>query len=101
MALSEIALGFAQNTRYRGPIQAASHFGESDPPGGGPYFQLWLVVQDGTVRQASYETHGCPSSMAVGGGLCRLIQGRRFDLVQTLTREDIVAFVGPLPEGKE
>jgi nitrogen fixation NifU-like protein len=101
MALNATALAFAQDLRFRGIIESATHYGVAGSPGGGPYFQLWLIVEGGRIARASYETHGCPSSMAVGGGLCRLIERRELSKAQTLTREDLVALIGPLPEGKE
>ena len=39
--------------------------------------------------------------MAVGGGLCRLIERRELEKIKTLTRSDLISFIGPLPEGKE
>lgn len=101
MALSATALAFAQDIRFRGPLEGASHYGVAGSPGGGPYFQLWLMVSGGVIERAAYQTHGCPSSMAVGGGLCRLIQNRDVAKVKTLCEEDLRAFVGALPEGKE
>ena len=101
MALSEVALGFAQDTRYRGPIECATHFGQAGSPGDGPHFLLWLIVTGGRVERAAYQTHGCPSSMAVGGGLCRLIERRELEKIKTLTRLDLISFIGPVSEGKE
>jgi len=101
MALSQTALTFAQDAGRRGPLENATHYGVAGSPGDGPFFQLWLIVEDGQIVRATYQTHGCPSSMAVGGGLCRLIQGRVLLKAQTLSKEDLVAFIGPLPEGKE
>ena len=101
MALSQTALECAQDLSYRGPLEGATHYGVAGSPGDGPHFQLWLIVANGLIVKAAYQTHGCPSSMAVGGGLCRLIQGRELARAQTLVKEDLIAFIGPLPEGKE
>lgn len=101
MALSATALAFASDPQYRGPLDNATHYGVGGSPGDGPYFQLWLIVERGRITKASYQTPGCPSSMAVGGGLCRLISGRELERVSQLSRDDLTHFVGPLPEGKE
>jgi NifU-like protein involved in Fe-S cluster formation len=106
MALSETALAFAQNVKFRGPLEGSTHYGQAGSPGDGPYFQLWLIISCGagsqrTVLQAAYQSHGCPSSMAVGGMLCAIITGRELAKVKELTPDDVKALVGPLPEGKE
>jgi len=101
VALSQTALALAQDIRFRGPLDGATHCGVAGSPGDGPYFQLWLIVAGGLIARATYDTHGCPSSMAVGGGLCRLIERRELARAQSLTRDDLIAFVGPLPEGRE
>jgi len=101
MALSETALAFAQNVKFRGPLEGATHFGQSGAPGDGPYFQVWLVVQEWRIAQSAYQTHGCPASMAVGGTLCAVIGNREVRKVRDLTREDIAHIVGSVPEGKE
>jgi len=101
VVITQNALTFAQETQFRGPIENATHYGVGGSPGGGPHFQLWLIVENGRVARAAYQTHGCPASMGLGGKLCAILTGREADKVKNLTRDDIVTIIGPLPEGKE
>jgi NifU-like protein len=105
VALTEKALALAQDVRFRGPLDCADRYAVAGSPGDGPYFELWLKLEPSNgspvIRQASYNTHGCPSSMAVGGALCALITGRVLTRVADLNESDIRAFAGELPEGKE
>lgn len=98
--LSPLAAAYAQSPRYAGPIQEPCLYGVGGVPGDGPYVELWLLVRDGVIIQAAYRTPGCPSSMAVGGVLCALVEGRDMDRVKSLSTADLQAMVGSLPEGK-
>ncbi len=98
--MSELALKFVQGPLMRGPLEGATHFGESDPRGDGPYMQMWLVIEDGSVIRAAYRSPGCPSSSACGGVLCALITGREVERALSLTVHELLTVIGELPEGK-
>ena len=98
--MSELALRFVQSPLMRGPLEGATHFGESDPRGDGPYMQIWLTVEGDTITMAAYRSPGCPSSSACGGVLCALITGRELDRALSLTADDLLNVIGELPEGK-
>ncbi len=99
-ALSEFALRFVHGPLNRGPLDGATHYGESDQPGEGPYVQIWLIVQGGVIREAAFKSPGCPSSTAASGVLCSLITGREVSKALALEPADLLAAVGELPEGK-
>jgi len=97
---SDFALRFIQMPLNRGPLEGATHYGESDPPGEGPYVQIWLEVEEGRILRAAFKSPGCPSSRACGGVLCTLITGRATENVWSLTVDDLLVIIGELPEGK-
>ena len=98
--LSEFALRFVQSPLHRGPLEGATHSGESNTPGEGPYVQIWLIVKGDVIQQAAFKSPGCPSSTACGGVLCALITGRSLEAALKLEMKDLLALVGELPEGK-
>ena len=98
--MSEFAQRVMQLAIYLGPLEGATHYGESDPPGEGPYVQFWLTVQDGKVSQAAFRSPGCPSSRACGSVLCALVMGRELEKAAGMVASDLLAVVGELPEGK-
>jgi len=98
--LSGFAQRFLASPLHRGPLESATHYGESDPPGEGPYVQIWLIVEGDVIAKAAFKCPGCPSSTAASGVLCALITGREIGNVLTLTEEDLMAVVGGLPDGK-
>ena len=98
--LSEFALKFVSSPLNRGPLEDATHYGESDQPGEGPYVQIWLFIEDCVIKKAAFKSPGCPSSTASAGVLCALVTGREVDKALSLTSSDLLAVIGGLPEGK-
>ena len=98
--MTELAQRYVQGPLMRGPLEGATHFGESDPRGDGPYMQIWLIIEEGSILKAAYRSPGCPSSSACGGVLCALVTGREVARALSLTVQDLLNVIGELPEGK-
>lgn len=100
MVLSDRAQDHVLRVRNRGEMPDADRYGLAGYPGDGPYVQLWLKVKDGEIIQATYETNGCPSSMACSSALCELSVGRNMETMLLLEANELVTYLGGLPEGK-
>ena len=98
---SPLAADHIQRPRNQGPPTSCTHYGVAGEPGNGSYAEIWLTVENGTIRQASYRTHGCPSSVATCSVLCEISKGRELERVVTLTGKELLLILGGLPEGKE
>lgn len=59
----------------------------------------FLVSADRIVR-ATYESNGCPSSIACASAAAELLVGRTIDQARKLTGRDLLLLLGGLPEGK-
>ena len=101
MILSERALDHVARPRNRGEMSDAGRIGTAGSPGDGPYVRIWLKLEGGKVLKASYETNGCPSSIACASALCELAIGREVKKLQLLEQGDLITYLGGLPEGKE
>ena len=101
MSLSEIVLADVQNGTFRGPLEGATHQGVCGVPGEGPHVQVWLRIEEGTIRDAAYGAHGCPSSRLASAMLCRIVRGRTVGQAAGLDAADLLKILGGLPEGKE
>ena len=99
--LSALAADHVQRPRHRGPLDAATHYGVAGSPGDGPYCQIWLIVQDGLIKEAAFKTPGCPASTASASVLCQVVTGRSLEQASLLTGEDLLNILSGLPEGKE
>ncbi len=97
----EVAKQHAANPVGMGPLDGATHEGLSGVPGDGPYVRLRLIVRDGRIERAGFETYGCPAAIASGSLLVALATGREVAKIRLLTPEDLLRLLGGLPEGKE
>lgn len=99
--LSAAALEHVQNLRHRGPLDHAQ-YGVAGVPGDGPYVELWVRLDGAKVTAASFNSHGCPSSLACGSLICSLLEKMpSIEPLKRLTASEILAMLGGLPEGKE
>ncbi len=69
--------------------------------GEGAYLLLYLKLDGQTVKEAAFETYGCPPAIACGSWVCRWLEGRTLETAGKLTAEDLRKLLGGLPEGKE
>jgi NifU-like protein involved in Fe-S cluster formation len=79
----------------------ADRLGVSGSPGDGPYVKIWLKAKDGRITAATFETNGCPSSIACASMLCELAAGREIDKLGLIEANELIKILGGLPEGKE
>jgi len=98
---SEIAQQILANPTHIGPLPDATHVGVAGVPGDGPYMQIWLVVENATIRDAAFKTFGCPSATACGCLTARILTGLKVEKALLLTAPDIIRILGGLPEGRE
>ena len=68
-----------------------------NPPGQGPFMTLQLVIQDGVIRKASYETYQCPGTRACGQAICGMVTGRTVEEARAIRHDSLANQVGPLP----
>ncbi len=104
--LSEIAAQHVRNVRGRGELEGANRVGTGGEQGEGPFVRIYLRVgTDGAgierIVAASYETHGCPASIAAGSMFVALVTGRTSEEALRIEAEDLRTVLGGLPEGKE
>lgn len=99
--LSEMALSHVHTPRNCGPLENATHYGQSGVPGEGPYVQMWLDVENDTISKAAYKCNGCPSMIASSSVTAQILTGRTTAQALLLEPKDLILILGGLPDGKE
>ena len=85
-----------------GPVnirQITGHGG--NPPGQGPFITVHLAVEDGEIREASFETYPCPGCQACGKAVCELVRGKTLADARTVNRDAVASRVGPLERHRQ
>lgn len=65
----------------------------------GDILKLSLKATDGRISEIRFRCKGCVPAMACGSALTELVKGRSIAEARHLRREELVEFVGGLPEG--
>ena len=94
---SEVVIEHAQNPRNVGSISNADGFARVTGPCGDT-MEIWLRVRDGTVKNATFWTDGCGTTIAAGSMVTELVQGKTIANALRTTQQDVLDALGGLPE---
>jgi len=91
--------------RWRNPLYMKS----MDNPDGygcitgpcGDTMKIFLKFDKGRVKEASFQTDGCGSSIICGSFAAELALGKKLDEVWNVTKETILETIGGLPEKEQ
>ena len=90
-----------ENCTTLGPLPNAAIVGKSGEEGEGPFMRMYLALEQEQIRQATFETYGCPVAIACGSWVTRWLVGKTYDRANLLTSEGLMMVLGGLPLGKE
>jgi nitrogen fixation NifU-like protein len=86
--------------RNHGELKGATHIGHYGAKGEGPYITLYFSVFEGHIYNSSWQSNGCPSSIACARMTTRLVTGSSVEAAHRLEPEDLIVILGGLPPGK-
>jgi nitrogen fixation protein NifU and related proteins len=88
-----------QNPRNAGDLHSPDASAQIENPACGDVLRLTLKIGDNRITQAAFKAKGCVPAIACGSVLTELILGKTPEQARRLRREDVIARLGPLPQG--
>ena len=94
---SEAVIDHAMNPRNVGSIPDADGFASITGPCGDT-MAMWLRVKDNRLRQATFWTDGCGTTIAAGSMLTEMARGKAISEILRITPQEVLDALGGLPE---
>jgi nitrogen fixation NifU-like protein len=90
----EVIIEHYKNPGYRGRLDPHDIQFADNNPLCGDHIEITLQTEDGTVKDARFDGHGCAISQASADLLIESIIGKPLDDVKQLTKQDILDMLG-------
>ena len=94
---SPVVIDLAQNPRNVGMIHDADGFASVTGPCG-DNIEIWLKVHDGIIKEATFWTDGCGTTIAAGSMITEMAKEKTIDEAMRITQQDVLDALGGLPE---
>jgi nitrogen fixation NifU-like protein len=94
---TDTVIDHAMNPRNVGSIPNADGFACVTGPCGDT-MEIWLSIRDGRIRDATFWTDGCGTTIAAGSMATELVKGKGISKGFQITQNDILTGLGGLPE---
>lgn len=91
-------LDYFQNPRNAGEVVAAEASAQLENPACGDVLKLTLKLEGQRIADIRFLAKGCVPAMACGSAITELAKGKTVDAARQLSREELIAKVGGLPE---
>jgi len=95
--LSSQYLDMAVKTDKRGIIEQPDGIGKNTGECGDTVV-MYLVVRDGIIRHATFDTNGCINTNACANTVSYMVEGKNVGKAWEVKPEDIIAYLETLPK---
>jgi nitrogen fixation protein NifU and related proteins len=97
---SETVMDHFRSPRNVGRLEPCDASGVCGTSGNGPFMLFTARLAEGRIAEVRCQTFGCGPAIAAGSVLTELVTGRSLADTSTLSRDDLLAALGGLPEDK-
>jgi NifU-like protein involved in Fe-S cluster formation len=94
-------LRYFEDARHAGEVVEANASAQVENPVCGDVLRLTAKVENRQIKEIRFKVKGCVPAMACGSAIADLLQGRSLAEARELTREQLLASVGGVPEASE
>ena len=63
----------------------------------GDTMEFFLKIEDGVIKNASFQAIGCAGAFSSGSALCDIVQGKLLDEAEKIEEDSIIAYLGEIP----
>ena len=97
---SEKVMEHFKNPKNAGDLKGANGSAEVGNPACGDVMKVEVKIEGGIVKDAKFKTFGCCAAIAASDAVCDLVKGKTIEEALSMTKQDIVDYLGGLPQLK-
>jgi nitrogen fixation NifU-like protein len=94
---TEVVIDHAQNPRNVGSIENADGVAMVTGPCGDT-MEIWLRVREEVIKEATFWTDGCGTTIATGSMVTEMAKGKTIGEAMKISQKDVLDSLGGLPE---
>ncbi len=98
---NELTMDHFQNPRNVGVVKNGNGYGKIGEPGCGDICEITLCVENDIIEDIKFRVYGCAGAIATSSVVTEMAKGKSIDYALQLTDDDVVEYLGGLPEGKK
>lgn len=98
---NEKAIDYFSNPRNVGVVNNYNGRGKIGEAGCGDICEITVLVEDELIKDIKFRVYGCAGAVATSSAVTELAKGKSCEDALQLTDDDIVEFLGGLPEKKK
>jgi len=89
------------NPPHTGILEGHNGRGEATNTACSDHAVITLLVEDGVVKDARFQTRGCAAAIAAGAATAIMVRGRTLEEAAGIDVDTVVEFLEGLPEAKK
>lgn len=97
---NEKVMEIFSNPKNVGSIENANGVGTVGNPSCGDIMKLYLLIKDGKIEDAKFETFGCAAAIVSSSVATEMIKGKTVEEALNLKNQEIIDYLGGLPAQK-
>lgn len=101
LAYSEKTIDHFSNPRNVGVVNNYNGRGKIGEEGCGDVCEITILVEDEVIKDIKFRVHGCAGAIATSSAITELVKGKLCEDALKITDDDVVEFLGGLPEQKK
>ncbi len=88
------------NPKHFGEMKDANAVGRVGNPKCGDQMTVYLKIEDGKIKNASFQTLGCAAAIATSDVICEMIIGKTIKKALSITEKEMIEKLEKLPAVK-
>ncbi len=93
-------LSIFENPKNAGGMKGANGIGKVGNAACGDIMKIYLLIEDGIIKDAKFKTFGCAAAIASTDVACDLIKGMTLEDALKVTNKQVFDILGDLPPHK-